>query len=161
MQLNPPHSSCPPKGHREPPPPHPHNPHNLHTAPSASSFKCWWCRVDTGIGKYSVNRETSGSVPLARRFRRGGGGLLFTVARFVFSSFLSLRLFIFLICYTACPRLQRHSRCRSPSVTLSRLITITTPAGSIFFLKGFDRSANCEQQLTAAIHCSPQSCDLV
>ncbi len=42
-------------------------------------------------------------------------------------------------------------------VTLSKLITITTPAGSIFW---FDTLANREQQLTAVIHCSLH-CSLV
>lgn len=43
------------------------------------------------------------------------------------------------------------------SFALSRLITITTPAGSIFW---FDTLGNREQQLTAVIHC-PLLCSLV
>lgn len=148
-----PRSYGPPKGHTEPPPiPATYTP-LLQRHPSSVGGAV----LTQGLGniQWTVKPRGQSHSPDACCWRRTS----FHGGTFCFF-FLSLRLFIFLIWYTACPRLQRHTRCRSPSATLRRLITVTTPAGSIF-LKGFDRSANCEQQLTAAIHCSPQSCDLV
>lgn len=72
----------------------------------------------------------------------------------LFSTLRSQLLSLFLS-LTLTPRWQK--RWLFPPVALSRLITITTPAGSIFW---FDTLGNREQQLTAVIHCSLH-CSLV